>query len=99
MDVTVSHDMAWGETIGRHLYNFAHVEDGSRVRDLTPKWEDAGYATRELWRKLGRECLRQMEWAHHQGIESSWKAMEDPDSKSPPVSLAPLDWSPPECST
>ena len=61
--MNAENDMARGETIGRHLYNFAHMKNDPRVHDPAPDWDHAGSMTREMWRKLGRECLRQMEWA------------------------------------
>ena len=120
-------DMARGETIGRHLYNFAHMKNDPRAHDPAPDWEDAGSMTREMWRKLGRECLRQMEWARHQvGISGpttveTTRFLNESDQRDselrfgqpvtfietiahakihiPALSLAPPDWSPPECST
>ena len=93
-------DMARGETIGRHLYNFAHMKNDPRAHDPAPDWEDAGSMTREMWRKLGRECLRQMEWARAECVKSvdsfgagnSWLVNIS-------LTVAPDDWSPPECST
>ena len=103
--------MARGETIGRHLYNFAHMNDHPprrRIPDHPPRrrippapdWERAGSMTQALWRKLGRECLRQMEWAREHG--SKEQASQECEHCCPnpgPLTLAPPDWSPQECST
>lgn len=90
------------DAMARKLYELAYFIGDDLVKLDAPAWEVSGSISREYWRRLARECIRQMEWTH---ISAKWAnpesisyedAMdrEEREDGPPVLTLAPEGWKP-----
>jgi len=89
------------DALGKRLYDLARFANHPMVeKPLAPDWEFAGSISREWWRHMARECIRQMEWARGQ-VHQDWTGACEADVeeccwKPCDLTLAPDDWKPTE---
>lgn len=91
--------MTLREELGERLYRVGNMMDEPLIDkdSKPPEWAVCGSMTRECWRSLADECIRQMEFARHE-CPFEWAGTPNPEtfagSPEAILRLAPEDWKP-----
>lgn len=87
------------EELAKRLYDSATHQNWTLLKDNpSPPWDKSGSISREWWRNIADECIRQMEWARRERSLPLWKYSSDQIDNVivgwVPLTLAPPDWQP-----